>query len=113
MINKITVATQRFLEFDFLLSQTYNITDLFTCTHCSLYVACTPGFQNVDFTMVPSYSNAVANIGSGIQLPHCEWRLGAFRLQHNTNRIVEVVISVISGRSGVIARRSVDYRSAV
>jgi hypothetical protein len=51
--------------------------------------------------------NAVANIGSGIQLPHFEWRLGAFRLQH----IVEVVISLISERFRIILWNTVHCSS--
>lgn len=63
--------------------------------------------------MVSNNFNAVANIESGIQLPHFEWRLGAFRLQHNTSLIVDAVISLINGRFGIILQSSLKYSSTV
>jgi hypothetical protein len=35
----------------------------------------------MDSNAVSSNFNALSNSGSGIQLPHFEWRLDAFRLQ--------------------------------
>jgi hypothetical protein len=63
--------------------------------------------------MVFSNFNAVANIGSEIQLPHFEWRLDAFRLQHNASPVVEVVISLTNERFGIIFLNIVKCNSAV
>jgi hypothetical protein len=63
--------------------------------------------------MVSSNFNAVANIGSGIQLPHFEWRLDAFRLEHNASPAVEVVISLTNERFGVIFLSTVKCNSTV
>jgi hypothetical protein len=59
------------------------------------------GFRMVS-NMVYSDLNAVSNSGSGIQLPHFEWRLDAFRLQQIACPVLEVLISLINERFGIL-----------
>jgi len=70
------------------------------------------GFRMVSNT-VSSYFNAVSNRGSGIQLPHFEWRLDAFRLQQIASPLVEVVISLINEGCVVILWSTIQHSSAV
>lgn len=59
------------------------------------------GFRMVS-NMVSTDLNSVSNSGSGIQLPHFEWRLDAFRLQQIACPVFEVLISLINEPFGVI-----------
>jgi hypothetical protein len=70
------------------------------------------GFRMVS-NMVSSDFSAVSNIGSGIQLPHFEWRLDAFRLQQIASPVVDVVISLINERFGIILRSIIKHGSTV
>lgn len=70
------------------------------------------GFRTVSNTVSRDFT-VVSNSGSGIQLPHFEWRLDAFRSQQIANPVVEVVISLINECCGVILRGIIKHSSAV
>ena len=69
------------------------------------------GFRMVS-NAVSSDFNALSNSGSGIQLPHFEWRLDAVRLQQIASPVVEVVISVINEGCSVILESIICHSSA-